>query len=44
MRNEKESNIMKAPDNTINVLLVNTLDLTRAEYIITFPVLEIGVW
>ena len=44
MRNEKESNVMKAPCKTISVLLVNALDLTEAEHIAVFPVLEVGDW
>lgn len=36
MRNERESNIMKAPCKTVSVLLVNALDLTKAGHIATF--------
>lgn len=44
MKNEKESNITKAPYKTISVLLFNAVDLTEAEYIATFLVLEVGIW
>lgn len=36
MRNERESNIMKAPCKTVSVLLVNALDLTKAGHVATF--------